>query len=68
MAEEMGVDLTTVAGSGPGGRITAGDVTKAASGGAPVKKAAAAPTKPVWQPAEGVVAATPTARVLAKKA
>lgn len=37
-------------------------------GGAPVKKAAAAPTKPVWQPAEGVVAATPTARVLAKKA
>lgn len=68
MAEEMGVDLTTVAGSGPGGRITAGDVTKAASGGAPVKKAAAAPTKPKWQPAEGVVAATPTARVLAKKA
>lgn len=68
MAEEMGVDLTTVAGSGPGGRITAGDVTKAASGGAPVKKAAAAPAKPVWQPAEGVVAATPTARVLAKKA
>lgn len=70
MAEEMGVDLTTVVGSGPGGRITAGDVTKAASGGAPVKKAAAAaaPTKPKWQPAAGVVAATPTARALAKKA
>eukprot|EP00986_Skeletonema_menzelii_P001166 scaffold307_cov146-Skeletonema_menzelii.AAC.20 len=68
MAEEMGVDLSTVAGSGPGGRITAGDVTKAASGGAPAKKAAAAPTKPKWQPAEGVVAATPTARALAKKA
>ena len=67
MADEMGVDLTTVVGSGPGGRITAGDVTKASSGGAPVKKAAA-PTKPSWQPAEGVVAATPTARVLAKKA
>ena len=68
MAEEMGVDLSTVAGSGPGGRITAGDVTKASSGGAPVKKAAAAPTKPTWQPAAGVVAATPTARALAKKA
>jgi pyruvate dehydrogenase E2 component (dihydrolipoamide acetyltransferase) len=70
MAEEMGVDLTTVVGSGPGGRITAGDVTKASSAGAPVKKAAAAaaPTKPKWQPAAGVVAATPTARALAKKA
>jgi pyruvate dehydrogenase E2 component (dihydrolipoamide acetyltransferase) len=67
MAEEMGVDLTTVAGSGPGGRITAGDVTKASQGGAPAKKAAA-PAKPQWQPAAGVVAATPTARVLAKKA
>lgn len=67
MAEEMGVDLTTVAGSGPGGRITAGDVTKASQGGAPAKKAAA-PAKPQWQPAAGVVPATPTARVLAKKA
>lgn len=67
MAEEMGVDITTVAGTGPGGRITAGDVTKAASGGAPAKKAAA-PVKPSWTPAAGVVAATPTARVLAKKA
>lgn len=69
MAEEMGVDLTTVVGSGPGGRITAGDVTKASSGAAPVKKAAAAaPSKPKWQPAAGVIAATPTARALAKKA
>lgn len=67
MAEEMGVDITTVAGTGPGGRITAGDVTKAASGAAPAKKAAA-PVKPSWTPAAGVVAATPTARVLAKKA
>jgi len=68
MAEEMGVDISTVAGTGPGGRITAGDVTKAASGGAPAKKAAAAPSKPSWTPAAGVVAATPTARALAKKA
>ena len=61
------MDISTVAGTGPGGRITAGDVEKAASGGAPAKKAAA-PAKPSWTPAAGVVAATPTARVLAKKA
>lgn len=69
MAAEMSVDLTTVAGSGPGGRITAGDITKAASGsGAVPTKKAAAPSKPSWTPAAGVVAATPTARALAKKA
>lgn len=67
MATEMGVDISTVAGTGPGGRITAADVTNAASGAAPAKKAAA-PAKPSWTPAAGVVAATPTARVLAKKA
>lgn len=67
LATEMGLDISTIAGTGPGGRITAGDVQKAASGGAPVKKAAA-PAKPSWVPAEGVVAATPTARALAKKA
>lgn len=30
LARELGVDLTTVAGSGPGGRITEADVTRAA--------------------------------------
>eukprot|EP00578_Thalassiosira_sp_NH16_P017546 CAMPEP_0181118532 /NCGR_PEP_ID=MMETSP1071-20121207/23129_1 /TAXON_ID=35127 /ORGANISM="Thalassiosira sp., Strain NH16" /LENGTH=656 /DNA_ID=CAMNT_0023203039 /DNA_START=118 /DNA_END=2088 /DNA_ORIENTATION=- len=68
MATEMGVDISTVAGSGPGGRITAGDVQKAASGGGAPAKKAAAPSKPSWTPAAGVVAATPTARALAKKA
>ncbi|EJK74797.1 hypothetical protein THAOC_03499 [Thalassiosira oceanica] len=74
MAEEMGVDLSTVSGTGPNGRITAADVTNAASGAAPAKKAAA-PVKPrlcsstlSWTPAPGVIAATPTARALAKKA
>ncbi|GKY95798.1 hypothetical protein MPSEU_000540500 [Mayamaea pseudoterrestris] len=69
-AEELGIDISTVAGSGPEGRITASDVENAASGkssGAPAKKAAAAPAKPSWTPAPGVVAATPTARQLAKK-
>ncbi len=32
MARELGVDLTTVAGSGPGGRITTDDVRAAAAG------------------------------------
>mmetsp|Transcript_4095 Transcript_4095/g.9283 ORF Transcript_4095/g.9283 Transcript_4095/m.9283 type:complete len:251 (+) Transcript_4095:295-1047(+) len=68
MATEMGVDTSSVAGTGPGERITAADVQNAASGGAPAKKAVAAPAKPSWTPAAGVVAATPTACVLAKKA
>eukprot|EP00804_Cyclotella_cryptica_P010276 CCRYP_012216-RA/>CCRYP_012216-RA protein AED:0.07 eAED:0.07 QI:556/1/1/1/0.66/0.5/4/266/549 len=69
MAQEMGVDISTVAGTGPGGRITAADIQNAAAGGgaAPAKKAAA-PSKPKWTPAPGVIAATPTARALAKKA
>jgi pyruvate dehydrogenase E2 component (dihydrolipoamide acetyltransferase) len=69
LAEEKGVDLSTVVGTGPEGRITAGDVEKAAAGGAPAKKAsAAAPAKPAWTPAAGVIAATPMARAAAKKA
>ena len=67
LAEELGVDLGTVAGTGPNGRITAGDVQNASSGAAPAKKAAA-PAKPSWTPAAGVIAATPMARVAAKKA
>lgn len=72
-AEELGIDIGSVAGTGPNGRITASDVEAAASGAAaPVAKksaaAAAAPTKPAWTPAPGVIAATPTARALAKKA
>lgn len=69
-AEELGINLATVVGTGPGGRITASDVEDSASGAAPAKKpaAAAAPAKPAWTPAPGVVAATPTAKALAKKA
>ena len=73
MAAEMGIDISTVVGTGPDGRITAGDVQKAAlspaSAKAPSKgAAAAAPKVPSWTPAAGVIAATPTARALAKKA
>jgi pyruvate dehydrogenase E2 component (dihydrolipoamide acetyltransferase) len=69
-AAELGVDLAGVAGTGPGGRITASDVEAAAKGGTPKKAASsgAAPAKPAWTPAPGVIAATPTARALAKKA
>lgn len=69
-AEELGVDISTVVGTGPDGRITATDVEDAASGkSAPAKGgAAAAPSKPKWTPAPGVIAATPSARALAKKA
>ena len=69
LAEEKGVDLSQVVGTGPEGRITAADVEAAASGkGAPAKKAAALPAKPAWTPAPGVIAATPMARAAAKKA
>jgi len=70
-AGELGLDLASIAGSGPDGRITASDVEAAASGAAPAKAAAPAAkaaSKPAWSPAAGVVAATPTAKVLAKKA
>lgn len=74
-AEELGVDIASVTGTGPDGRITASDVEAAASGAAPAAKpasagkaAAAAPAKASWTPAAGVVAATPMARAAAKKA
>lgn len=68
-AADLGLDLSTVAGTGPNGRITAGDVEKAASAAPSTGKpaAAAAPKTPSWTPADGVVAATPMARALAKK-
>ncbi len=73
MAADMGIDISTVVGTGPDGRITAGDVQNAALSPASTKAAAAkgegaAPKVPSWTPAAGVIAATPTARALAKKA
>lgn len=43
LAQEKGVDLSKINGSGPGGRITADDVEKGAKGGIPAAAAAAAP-------------------------
>ena len=58
LAQELGVDLTAVAGSGPGGRIVKADVEGAAKDGAAQPAAApaapqlaAVPTPPAEQPA-----------------
>ena len=67
-AEALGIDLSTVVGTGPDGRITAADVESAGSGASPKKAAVAVSTKPSWAPAAGVIAATPMARAAAKKA
>jgi len=71
-AAELGLDLSTIVGTGPEGRITGADVEKAAASGgskaaAPAKKVAE-PAKATWVPAPGVIAATPTAKAAAKKA
>jgi 2-oxoisovalerate dehydrogenase E2 component (dihydrolipoyl transacylase) len=52
-AKDLGVDLTTVPGSGPGGVITRADVDAAANGGAPDLAAAAVPQAAVAAPAGG---------------
>ncbi|CAN0502338.1 unnamed protein product, partial [Laminaria digitata] len=60
-AGAQGIDLSALAGTGPGGRVVARDVEAAPKGGgaAAAAAAAAAPAKPAWTPAPGVVAATP---------
>ena len=66
-AEELGLDIGIIAGTGPSGRVTAADVEAAASKAPADSKKSSAPTKG-WTPASGVIAATPMARALAKKA
>lgn len=56
MAEEMGVDLSQVKGSGPGGRVIKRDIVLAAE----VRSSAARPA-PAAAPAQGIVAAGPSA-------
>lgn len=52
VASELGVELSSVRGSGPGGRVVADDVRKAAEGGAETRKA------PDKAPAEKIPAGT----------
>jgi pyruvate dehydrogenase E2 component (dihydrolipoamide acetyltransferase) len=58
LARELGVDLSTVRGSGPGGRVTDDDVRGAAG-----KRPAAAPARPAQRPAEPAGPAKPLAQV-----
>jgi pyruvate dehydrogenase E2 component (dihydrolipoamide acetyltransferase) len=55
LAEQKGVDLSTITGTGPGGRIVKADIGGAAGGSAPAPKAVAAAPAPVAAP----VAAAP---------
>jgi pyruvate dehydrogenase E2 component (dihydrolipoyllysine-residue acetyltransferase) len=64
IAREQGIDLTTVQGTGPGGRIVKADVEAAAPGAPPAAPAAPVPA-PVEAPAEAPAepAAAPAAAV-----
>jgi pyruvate dehydrogenase E2 component (dihydrolipoamide acetyltransferase) len=68
LASERGIDLASVTGTGPAGRITVGDVESFMAGGGGAGKAPSAAAANAWTPAPGVIAATPMARVAAKKA
>ncbi|MFO7532497.1 MAG: dihydrolipoamide acetyltransferase family protein [Candidatus Limnocylindrales bacterium] len=57
LARELGVDVTTISGSGKGGRITRGDVEAAA---APAAAATAAPSPAASAPAAATPAAAPS--------
>jgi len=57
LAEQKGIDLATIAGSGPGGRIIARDVEAAAAGKAPAPE----PTAPPAAPEAAEAAAPPPA-------
>ena len=63
LARELGVDVTTISGSGKGGRITRGDVEAAAAAPAAAAPAAPAPAAsaatPSAAPSPGYVAADP---------
>jgi len=62
LATELGIDLKTVQGSGPNGRVQSEDVMKVRNGG----KSDAINKRSTWVPAAGVINATPKAKALAK--
>ena len=63
LAKEQGIDLATLSGSGPHGRIVKTDVEAAAKGGAAKPAAAPAPTP---APAAGAMPTGPSASTVAK--
>ncbi len=67
-AEALGVDLSTVTGTGPGGRITKEDVEAAAGGGAPAAApAAAAAPAPAASREDEVMAVRGMRKVIAER-
>jgi pyruvate dehydrogenase E2 component (dihydrolipoamide acetyltransferase) len=65
LASEAGINLQTVRGSGPSGRIVASDVENAVKSG--TVSGATLATQSTYTPAAGVLAATPSARALANQ-
>ncbi len=65
-AEALGVDLSTVTGTGPGGRITKEDV-EAAAGGAPAAAPAAAAAAPAAAREDEVMAVRGMRKVIAER-
>lgn len=59
MAQQAGIDLATLHGSGPNGRIVRADIEAARTGGAPVSVQAAAPVAAPRPPAPAVATAAP---------
>jgi len=66
LASELNIDLATVKGTGPNGRVTVGDVESAKA--SPSSSSSSPSAAPTHTPASGVIAATPMARAAAKKA
>ena len=62
MAAQAGLDIATIAGSGPNGRIVKSDIEKATAGGAPAPQAQTQATAPA-SPAPQAQATAPTAPV-----
>lgn len=58
LAEEKGIDVATIAGSGPGGRVVKRDVEAAQAGGPPAASSAAA-----WTPDEAEYEDVPTSQM-----
>ncbi len=57
LAEQKGVELSTITGTGPGGRIVKADIEGAAGGAAPAPKAVAAAPVPVAAPQSAPISA-----------
>ena len=66
-AEALGVDLATVTGTGPGGRITKEDVEAAATGSAPATAPTAAPTAPTETRGDETLAVRGMRKVIAER-